>query len=71
MFLDQIKKMAYGNCAEEIQHVTREEVYALSSDDLSIMHSIMIGPHVSLAIATLQRIGFFVDLSRKFKMVWI
>jgi poly(A) polymerase len=82
MFLDQIKKMAYGNCLEEIQHVTPEEIAALSSDDLSILHSIMIGPHVSLAIATLQRIGFFVDLvpeiqdgldlksSKSFKEIW-
>ena len=82
MFLDQINKMAYGNCSEEIQHVTKEEVYALSSDDLSILHSIMIGPHVSLAMATLQRIGFFADLvpeiqdgldlksSKNFKEIW-
>jgi poly(A) polymerase len=82
MFLDQINKIAYGNCTEEIQHVTREDVYAFSSDDLSILHSIMIGPHVGLAIALLQRSGFFADLipeiqdgldlksSKSFKEIW-
>ena len=82
MFLDQIKRISYGNSLEEIQHVTKEEIYALSSDELSILHSIMVGPHVSLALAILQRIDFFVDLvpeiqagldlksSKQFKEIW-
>jgi poly(A) polymerase len=62
MFLDQIQQIAYTGICSEIQHVTKEEVYALSAEDLSILHSIMIGTHVTLAIAILQRIGFFEDL---------
>jgi poly(A) polymerase len=82
MILNHIKQIAHSNYSEEIRHVTKEEVAALSSLDLSMLHSIMIGPHVSLALAVLQRIGFFEDLipeiqegldlksSKHFKEIW-
>jgi poly(A) polymerase len=82
MILDLVKQIAYVNCSLEIPNVTSEEVAALSTDDLSILHSIMVGPHVGFAIAILQKIGFFVDLipeiqdglnlksSKHFKEIW-
>lgn len=63
MFLNQFKYLAYnGKCDELITHVTKENITALTVDDLSVLHYIIMGPHVTLAIALLQRIGFFNDL---------
>jgi len=83
MILDLIKRISYASTnSEEILHVTKEEVATLNAEDLSVLHSIMIGPHVSLALAVLQRIGFFADLipeiqagldlksSKHFKEIW-
>lgn len=82
MILDHIRQIAHSNYSEEIRNVTKEEIVALSQKDLSVLHSIMIGPHVSLALAVLQRIGFFADLipeiqdglelksSKHFKEIW-
>ncbi|MCK9567871.1 HDIG domain-containing protein [Candidatus Pacearchaeota archaeon] len=82
MILDHIRQIAHSNYSEEISNVTNEEVDALSQKDLLVLHSIMIGPHVSLALAVLQRIGFFADLipeiqagldlqsSKHFKEIW-
>ena len=83
MLLNQIKRMAYyGGDSSEIQHITSSEVSSITTEDLSLLHSIMIGPHVGLALAVLQRVGFFIDLipeiqagldlkdSRHFKEIW-
>lgn len=82
MILDQINKIAYTSESLDIPNVTKEEVLALNVKDLSQLHSIMIGPHVGLALAILQRIGFFKDLipeiqdglelksSKSFKEIW-
>ena len=82
MILNPINQISYSQYLEEIPRVTKEYVEALSSEDLSVLHSIMIGPHVTLALATLQRIGFFADLvpeiqaglnlqsSKHFKEIW-
>jgi poly(A) polymerase len=82
MILNHIQQLAYSKYLEEIPRVTKEDVEALSAKDLSVLHSILIGPHVTLALATLQRIGFFADLvpeiqegldlqsSKHFKEIW-
>jgi len=82
MILNQINRIAYGNSEEEILNITKEDVALLSLEDLSVLHSIMIGPHVSLALTMLQRSGFFADLipeiqagldlksSKSFKEIW-
>jgi poly(A) polymerase len=83
MILKQAEQLAYkAYCQEELRNVTKEEVLALSSDDLSLLHFIMIGPHVGLALAALQKVGFFSDLipeiqdgldlksSHRFKEIW-
>lgn len=62
MFLNLIQQLAYKGTCGEITSVSRPDIFALSAEDLSVLHSIMIGPHVSLALAMLQRIGFFDDL---------
>jgi poly(A) polymerase len=82
MILNTIKQIAYSNYSEEIPHIIKEDIDKLSIEDLSILHTIMVGPHVGLAIAILQRIGFFTDLipeiqysldlksSKHFKEIW-
>ena len=83
MILDQINQLAYtSKNSEEILNVTSNDVNALSAKDLSKLHSIMVGPHVGLALAILQRIGFFEDIipeiraglelksSKQFKEIW-
>lgn len=82
MILNQIKQLAYNGFSEDLPHVNKEEVSTLSTEDLSILHSIMIAPHATLAVAMLQRIGFFDDLipeikhglaltcSKHFKEIW-
>lgn len=62
MFLNLIQQLAYKGTCGEITSVSKADVSALNTEDLSVLHSIMIGPHVSLALAMLQRIGFFDDL---------
>jgi len=62
MFLNLIRQLAYKGICGEITSVSKSDVSALSAEDLSVLHSVMIGPHVSLALAMLQRIGFFEDL---------
>lgn len=81
--LTQAKSLAlYGKCDEEILPVTKEEVKELSKKDLRVLHEIMIGPHVGLALVALQRANFFdwlipeiqesLDLksSKQFKEIW-
>lgn len=62
MFLNQIRQLAYNGDCPEIKTLTKEDVASLCPEDLSVLHSIMIGPHVSLALVMLQRVRFFVDL---------
>jgi poly(A) polymerase len=62
MFLNLIRQLAYKGICGEITSVSKSDVSALSAEDLSVLHSVMIGPHVSLALAMLQRIGFFEEL---------
>ena len=71
-----------SNCDDEIQAVTIEEVEAISTDSLRILHEIMVAPHVGLALVALQRAGFFDTLipaiqkslalhsSKHFKEIW-
>lgn len=81
--LYQAKQIALtGTCEDEIKPVTKEEVKALTKNDLEVLHKIMVAPHVSLALHTLQRAGFFdwllpeiqegLDLknSKQFKEIW-
>lgn len=81
--LTQARSLAlYGKCDEEIKSVTKEEVKELSKKDLQILHEIMVGPHIGLALVVLQRAGFFdwlipeiqesLDLksSKQFKEIW-
>jgi poly(A) polymerase len=81
--LELTKKIAItGVCEEVIKPVTEEEVKALTTQDLKILHTIMVAPHVTLALLTLQKAGFFdwlipeirdgLDLksSKHFKEIW-
>lgn len=81
--LYQAKQIALlGACEDEIKPVTKDEVKALTKNDLEVLHKIMVAPHVSLALHTLQRAGFFdwlvpeiqegLDLksSKQFKEIW-
>lgn len=82
IFLDQIHELATKGRCGEIKSVTREEVSSLGRDDLLVLHTIMVAPHVSLALMAMQRAGFFVDLipeiqesldlrsSKHFKEIW-
>lgn len=82
IFLDQIHELATKGRCGEIKSVTREEVSSLGRDDLLVLHTIMVAPHVSLALMAMQRVGFFVDLipeiqesldlrsSKHFKEIW-
>lgn len=81
--LKQVKTLAlYGKCDEEIISINKEDIKELSNKDLKILHDIMLGPHVGLALVVLQNSGFF-DLfipeirdslelksSKKFKEIW-
>lgn len=81
--LAQARALAlYGKCDEEIRSVTKEEVKELGKKDFKILHEIMVGPHVGLALVALQNAGFFdwlipeiresLDLksSKQFKEIW-
>jgi poly(A) polymerase len=81
--LEQAVKLAlYGQCKDEIKVVTKEDVKALSKKELRMLHDIIIGPHVGLALVALQRAGFFEYLipeirealelksSKHFKEIW-
>jgi poly(A) polymerase len=81
--LTQARSLAlYGKCDEEIRSVTKEEVKELGKKDFRILHEIMVGPHVGLALVALQNAGFFdwlipeiqesLDLksSKQFKEIW-
>lgn len=58
--LQQTRQLAlHGRCDEEIKLVTREQVMGLNKRDFSILHEIMVGPHVGLALVALQNAGFF------------
>lgn len=71
-----------GVCQEELKTVTKEEVKELGEKQLEILHEIMVGPQVSLALYALQRAGFFEYLlpeiqeslelrsSKHFKEIW-
>jgi len=71
-----------GHCDEEIKRVTKEEVKDLGRKQLEVLHDIMVGPHVALALAALQNAGFFEHLipeiqeglnlvsSKQFKEIW-
>lgn len=80
--LEQALQLAYkGTCSDEIKPITTPEVKALG-DQLKILHKIMRGPQVGIALVTLQRAGFFeylipeikesLDLksSKRFKEIW-
>lgn len=81
--LKQARQLALrGRCDEEIKPVTKEQVKDLGKRDLSILHEIMVGPHVGMALVALQRAGFFEWLipevrkslelksSKHFKEIW-
>jgi len=82
MILNTINQFAHTSFSKEILNLTQEEVSKLSTEELSVLHSIMIAPHAGLAIAILQRIGFFENLipeirhglnltcSKHFKEIW-
>lgn len=82
MFLTKIEYAAYHGHCENLEHINSDTISSLSIDELSVLHKIILGPHVGLAIALLQRIGFFVDLipeiqdsldlkhSKQFKEIW-
>ena len=72
-----------GKCEDEIQKVTKEEVQELTERQLMVLHKIMAGPHVVLALVALQGAGFFdgllpeiqqaMDLkstNKQFKEIW-
>jgi poly(A) polymerase len=71
-----------GACEDAVKPVTKEDVRALTMNDFEVLHAIMVAPHVSLALHTLQRAGFFdwlipeiqegLDLksSKQFKEIW-
>src|SRR5271157_5828629 len=55
--LKQAKQLALtGSCDEEIRYVTKEDI---EYGNFELLHDILIAPHVSLALATLQNVGFF------------
>jgi len=81
--LEQVRELALtGKCSGEIKPVTRDEVQKLTPNELEILHEIMVAPHVTLALYTLQRAGFFDYLipeireslelrsSKQFKEIW-
>ena len=81
--LRQAKQLALrGQCDDEIKPVTKEEVMGLGKRDFSILHEIMVGPHVGMALVALQNAGFFEYLipevrqslelksSKQFKEIW-
>lgn len=57
--LKQAQQLALtGACDGEIKPVTTKEVQALGTQ-LKVLHGIMRGPHVGMALVALQRAGFF------------
>ncbi len=81
--LTQARSLAlYGRCDEEIKTVTKEEVKEIGKKDFKVLHEIMVGPHVGLALVALQNAGFFEYLipeiqeslnlksSKQFKEIW-
>lgn len=83
LLLNQARKLALtGMCKEEIKSITKEEVKVLDKKQLEILHDIMVGPQVSLALHALQKAGFFEYLipevqdslklrsSKHFKEIW-
>ncbi len=81
--LEQARSLALtGKCEEEIKPVAREQVQALTTRELGLLHEIMTGPHVTLAVVTLQQAGFFdwlipeikesleLKSSKQFKQIW-
>jgi poly(A) polymerase len=82
-FLEQVRELALtGKCEDEIKRVTTDDVQALTETELALLHGIMTGPHVGLAIVTLQGAGFFdwlipeiqegleLKSSKHFKEIW-
>lgn len=81
--LRQARELALkGMCNEEICPITNEEVKELNKKQLEILHEIIVGPQVSLALHALQNAGFFNYLipeiqesmelrsSKQFKEIW-
>lgn len=72
----------HGKCDDEILPVTKEEVKDLSKKQLEMLHDIMVGPQVALALAVLQNAGFFdwlipeiregleLKSDKQFKAIW-
>lgn len=70
---------ANGNCQDEIKHLTIED---WKNSDLKLLHDIIRGPHVSLALEVLRNAGFFdlllpeiqdslsIKSDKKFKEIW-
>lgn len=78
LILDQAKQISLtGKCSSEIKHLTNEPL-----TDLKILHDIIRGPHVSLALEVLRKAGFFEYLlpeikdslelksDKAFKQIW-
>ena len=81
--LEQAKLLALtGSCTDLIQNIQPEDISRCTGDELMLLHEILIGPHVSLALAALQKGGFFKTLipqiedglnlisSKYFKEIW-
>jgi poly(A) polymerase len=81
--LEQARSLALtGKCEGEVQPVTKEEVQALTPKELQVLHEILSGPQVTLALVNLQQMGFFdwlipeikesleLKSSKQFKQIW-
>lgn len=79
--LDQISKVAFGGSFNDVATISniRKEP---TKNDVQELHSILISPHVGLALALLQKVGFFKNVipeieksinlksSKHFKEIW-
>lgn len=82
-FLEQVLELSLtSSCKDEIRLVSNEDVKDLSPEELKVLHTIIVAPHATMALAVLQNAGFFEYLipeirdglelksSKNFKEIW-
>lgn len=82
MILQTIKNISLTGKSVELQNITNNDISILTIDDYKLLHDILMGPHVALALVLLEKLGFFnytipeiqecinIKTSKHFKEIW-